>query len=97
MQFWITSWSMKEETCWETCLENMAAELMPLGIMGTCLTTHGLVGDAWNAEQSPGMLSDGLLLFLKDGTSCWYILKLAWFGKAGQDYVFSGCFKGSGS
>ena len=34
--------------------------------------------------------------FLKDGTSDWRILKLAWFGKEGQDYVFSGVLKGVG-
>ena len=28
--------------------------------------------------------------FLKDGTSDWYILKLAWFGKGRQDSVFWG-------
>ena len=40
--FWIKTW--------EACLENnMAAELMELGIAGTCLTKHGFVGDAWNA------------------------------------------------
>ena len=35
-------------------MENPAAELMELGITGTCLTTRGLVGDAWNAEVPPG-------------------------------------------
>ena len=32
--------------------------------------------------------------FLKDGTSDWNILKLAWVGKGGQDYVFRSVFKG---
>ena len=31
--------------------------------------------------------------FLKDGTSDWHILKLAWFDKRRQDYVFWGGFK----
>ena len=33
--------------------------------------------------------------FLKDGTSECHILKLAWFGKGRQDYVFWGVFKGN--
>ena len=35
--------------------------------------------------------------FLKDGTSDWDILKLAWVGKGGQDYVFLDGLKGSGT
>ena len=35
--------------------------------------------------------------FLKDGTSERHIMKLAWFSKGRQDYVFSGVFKGSGA
>ena len=31
--------------------------------------------------------------FLKDGTSDYNILKLAWFGKGSQDYVFWGVLK----
>ena len=31
--------------------------------------------------------------FLKDSTSDWCVLKLAWFGKGRQDYVFLGGFK----
>ena len=61
MQFWIKSWSKKKETHWETCLENTVAELMGLGIAGTCLTKHGLVGDAWSAEP-------WTFVFLKDST-----------------------------
>ena len=34
--------------------------------------------------------------FMKDGTSDWHILKPAWFGKEGQDYVFLGVLKGVG-
>ena len=35
--------------------------------------------------------------FLKDRTSDdWHILKLAWFGKRRQDYVFWGVLKGVG-
>ena len=48
MQYWIKSWSKKEETHWETCLKNVAPNLME--IVGTCLTKHGLVGDTWNTE-----------------------------------------------
>ena len=33
--------------------------------------------------------------FLKDGTSDWHILRLAWVGKGGQDYVL-GVLKGVG-
>ena len=55
------SWSKKEETYWETCLENMEAKVMKLEIVGTCLTKHGLVGDAWSAEP-------WTFVFLKDST-----------------------------
>ena len=34
---------------------------------------------------------------LKDGTSEWCILKLAWFGRGRWDYLFWGVFKGSGT
>ena len=48
--FWIKSWSKKEETCWETGLEKVAAPLIELGTAGTCLTRLGLVGGGWNAD-----------------------------------------------
>ena len=35
--------------------------------------------------------------FLKDSTAECHILKQDWFGKARQDYVFWGVFKGSGT
>ena len=54
---WIKNWSKKEETPWETWLENTAAQLR------TCLIKYGLVGDAWDAELWLEMLSHGLLLF----------------------------------
>ena len=34
--------------------------------------------------------------FLKDGTSDWNILKLAWVGKGRQDYMFLVFLKGAG-
>ena len=63
------------------------AELMELGIVETYLTQHALVGDASNAEPQTSP-------FMKDGTSDWHILRVAWVDKRGQDYVF-GCFKGN--
>ena len=71
---WMKSWSKKEETRWKACLENLVAELMELGIVETYLTQHALVGDASNAEPQTSP-------FMKDGTSDWHILSLAWFGK----------------
>ena len=50
------------------------AELMELGIVETYLTQQGLVGDASNAEPQTSP-------FMKDGTSDWHILSLAWFGR----------------
>ena len=35
-------------------------------------------------------------VFLKDSTSDWRILKLAWFGKGRQDCVYVGVLKGEG-
>ena len=65
---------------------------MELGIVGTCLTKHRFLGDAWNVELLTRNAELRISLFLKDGTSDWHILKLACFGKGKQGYVFFGCF-----
>ena len=36
---------VRKDTCWETWLENLVAQLMELEIVGNCLTKHRLVGD----------------------------------------------------
>ena len=71
---WSKNWSKKEETCWETCLERIAAELMELcrdlpnqaWIHGRCLECRTMT---WNAVLQ-------ISAFLRDGTSNWSILKL---------------------
>ena len=97
-RFWIKSWS-KKETCWETCLENTAVWLMKLGIAGTCLTKHGLVRDAWDAELWPGMLSCGFLLFWKmlPLTVLFWNWPVFWIlgWQTGPGLCVLGCFKGS--
>ena len=78
----------KQETCWETYLENTVAELMELctdlsnqaRISGRCLECLTVTG---NAKLQ-------ISAFLKDSTSDCCNLKLAWVGKGGQDYVFWG-------
>ena len=78
-------------------LANTEAGLMELEIAGTCPTKHGLVGDAWNAELWPGMLSRRLRLFPNDATSDWRrILTPTWCDKGVEDCVFWGVLKGVG-
>ena len=88
-------WSKKEEALWEAGMGSMVAELMQLCgdlpnqalISGTCLELNRTVTGNTDVQTSA---------FLRDGTSDWHILKLAWFGKGRQDCVFWGVLKGMG-
>ena len=83
----------KSGVCLEVCLEKIVAELV---VLWGPVWPSRLRRDAWSltvSENADRQISGAL----KDGTSEWCVLKLAWFGRGRWDYLFWGVFKGSGT